>query len=97
MKTPRNLYLLLALTIVFVVTGSLMFSAGDAVPALFAAILLLVILVLSWAAGRMDSRAEIARLSAVESARRIQASCLIVMRNRLEDELESLRSARGAA
>lgn len=97
MKTPRNLYLLLALSIVFVVTGSLMLSAGDAVPALFAAILLLVVLVLGWAAGRMDGRAEIARLTSIESARRVQASCLVAMRNRLEDELESLRSVKGGA
>jgi len=92
-----NLYLVLALSIICTLACSLAVSAGDSVPAAAAAILLMVILVLGWAAGRMDARAEIARLSSIESARRIQASCLIAMRNRLEDELELLRTAKGGA
>lgn len=92
-----NLYLVLALAIICAIACSLAISAGDSVPAVAAAILLMVILVLGWAAGRMDARAEIARLSSIESARRIQASCLIAMRNRLEDELELLRRTNGGA
>jgi hypothetical protein len=42
-------------------------------------------------------RAISARLTSIERARRVQASCLVAMRNRLEEELENLRSVKGGA
>ncbi len=52
-------------------------------------------LVLGWGAGSVASQAEIDRLTSIETGRRIQASCLITTRNRLERELEQLLDAKG--
>lgn len=96
MKFKFNLYLVIAVAIIGTITGSLAVSLGSIEPALTAAIILLSVLVLGWGAGNMSSRAEIERLTGIEEVRRIQASCLVNTRNRLENELEQLRDVRAA-
>jgi len=96
MKFKFNLYLVIAVAIIGAITGSLAVSLGEVEPAASAAIILVSVLVLGWGAGNMSSRAEIERLTGVEEARRIQASCLVNTRNRLENELEQLRDVRAA-
>lgn len=97
MKFKFNLYLVIAVAIIGAITGSLAVSLGSIEPALTAAIILLSVLVLGWGAGTMSSRAEIERLTGIDEARRIQASCLVNTRNRLERELEQLVDAKGGA
>ena len=96
MKFKFNMYLVLAVAIIGAITGSLAVSLGEVEPAASAAIILVSVLVLGWGAGNMSSRAEIERLTGIEEARRIQASCLVNTRNRLENELEQLRDVRAA-
>lgn len=97
MKFKFNIYLLIAVAIIGTITGSLAMSLGETEPAASAAIILLSVLLLGWGAGRMSSQAEIDRLTSIETARRVQANCLVAMRNRLENELESLRAVNGGA
>ena len=97
MKFKFNIYLLIAVAIIGTITGSLAMSLGETEPAASAAIILLSVLLLGWGAGRMSSQAEIDRLTSIETARRVQANCLVAMRNRLENELESLRAVTGGA
>ena len=97
MKFKFNLYLVIAVAIIGAITGSLAVSLGSIEPALTAAIILLSVLVLGWGAGTMSSRAEIERLTGIDEARRIQASCLVNTRNRLEREIEQLVDAKGGA
>ena len=92
-----NIYLVIALAIIGIITGSLAVSLDEIEPAASAAIILVSVLVLGWGAGTKSSRAEIDRLTSIETGRRVQASCLVAMRNRLENELESLRSVNGGA
>lgn len=92
-----NIYLAIAMAIIGIITGSLAVSLGEVEPAASAAIILVSVLVLGWGAGAMSSRAEIDRLTSIETGRRVQASCLVAMRNRLETELESLRAVNGGA
>lgn len=95
MKFKFNIYLLIAVAIIGTITGSLAMSLGEIEPAASAAIILLSVLVLGWGAGSVSSQAEIDRLTSIETGRRIQASCLITTRNRLERELEQLLDAKG--
>ena len=95
MKFKINIYLLIAVAIIGAITGSLAMSLGEIEPAASAAIILLSVLVLGWGAGSVSSQAEIDRLTSIETGRRIQASCLITTRNRLERELEQLLDAKG--
>lgn len=95
MKFKFNLYLVIAVAIIGTITGSLAASLGSIEPALTAAIILLSVLVLGWGAGTMSSRAEIERLTGIDEARRIQASCLVNTRNRLERELEQMLDVKG--
>lgn len=95
MKFKINIYLLIAVAIIGAITGSLAMSLGEIEPAASAAIILVSVLVLGWGAGSMSSQAEIDRLTSIETGRRIQASCLITTRNRLERELEQLLDAKG--
>ena len=95
MKFKINIYLLIAVAIIGTITGSLAMSLGEIEPAASAAIILLSVLVLGWGAGSVSSQAEIDRLTSIETGRRIQASCLITTRNRLERELEQLLDAKG--
>lgn len=95
MKFKFNLYLVIAVAIIGTITGSLAVSLGSIEPALTAAIILLSVLVLGWGAGTMSSRAEIERLTGIDEARRIQASCLVNTRNRLERELEQMLDVKG--
>ena len=97
MKFKINIYLLIAVAIIGAITGSLAMSLGEIEPAASAAIILLSVLVLGWGAGSMSSQAEIDRLTSIETGRRIQASCLITTRNRLEREIEQLLDAKGGA
>ena len=90
MKFKFNIYLIIAVAIIGAITGSLAMSLGEIEPAASAAIILVSVLVLGWGAGSVASQAEIDRLTGIESARRIQASCLVNTRNRLERELEQL-------
>ena len=90
-----NIYLAIAVAIIGTITGSLAMSLGEIEPAASAAIILLSVLVLGWGAGSVSSQAEIERLTSIETGRRIQASCLITTRNRLERELEQLLDAKG--
>lgn len=92
-----NIYLVIALAIIGIITGSLAVSLDEIEPAASAAIILVSVLVLGWGAGTRSSRAEIDRLTSIETGRRVQASCLVAMRNRLENELESLRAVNGGA
>lgn len=95
MKFKFNIYLLIAVAIIGTITGSLAMSLGEIEPAASAAIILLSVLVLGWGAGSVSSQAEIDRLTSIETGRRIQASCLITTRNRLERELEQLLDVKG--
>ncbi len=95
MKFKINIYLLIAVAIIGAITGSLAMSLGEIEPAASAAIILVSVLVLGWGAGSVSSQAEIDRLTSIETGRRIQASCLITTRNRLERELEQLLDAKG--
>ncbi|WP_426072218.1 hypothetical protein [Janthinobacterium sp. DSP2-3-3] len=95
MKFKINIYLLIAVAIIGTITGSLAMSLGEIEPAASAAIILLSVLVLGWGAGSMSSQAEIDRLTSIETGRRIQASCLITTRNRLEREIAQLVDAKG--
>lgn len=97
MKFKFNIYLIIAMAIIGIITGSLAVSLGEVEPAASAAIILVSVLVLGWGAGAMSSRAEIDRLTSIETGRRVQASCLVAMRNRLENELETLRAVNGGA
>lgn len=92
-----NIYLVIAMAIIGIITGSLAVSLGEVEPAASAAIILVSVLVLGWGAGAMSSRAEIDRLTSIETGRRVQANCLVAMRNRLENELETLRAVNGGA
>ena len=93
MKIKFNFYLVLAVAIIGAITGSLAMSLGEIEPAATAAIILVSVLVLGWGAGTMSARAEIERLTGIETARRIQASCLVNTRNRLEREIEQMHEA----
>lgn len=95
MKFKINIYLLIAVAIIGAITGSLAMTLGEIEPAASAAIILLSVLLLGWGAGSVSSQAEIERLTSIETGRRIQASCLITTRNRLERELEQLLDAKG--
>ncbi len=95
MKFKFNIYLIIAVAIIGAITGSLAMSLGEIEPAASAAIILVSVLVLGWGAGTISSQAEIDRLTSIETGRRIQASCLITTRNRLERELEQLLDAKG--
>ena len=95
MKFKFNIYLIIAVAIIGAITGSLAMSLGEIEPAASAAIILVSVLVLGWGAGSVSSQAEIDRLTSIETGRRIQASCLITTRNRLERELEQLLDAKG--
>lgn len=97
MKFKFNIYLIIAVAIIGAITGSLAMSLGEIEPAVSAAIILVSVLVLGWGAGARSAQAEIDRLTSIETGRRVQASCLIAMRNRLESELESLRVVNGGA
>jgi sulfite exporter TauE/SafE len=92
-----NFYILIAVAIIGTITGSLAVSLGEVEPAASAAIILLSVLVLGWGAGRMSGRAEIDRLTSIETGRRIQASCHVITRNRLEADLEQRQVAKGGA
>lgn len=92
-----NIYLVIAMAVIGAITGSLAMSLGEIEPAASAAIILLSVLVLGWGAGSVSSQAEIDRLTSIETGRRIQASCLITTRNRLEREIEQLLDAKGGA
>ena len=95
MKFKFNIYLIIAVAIIGAITGSLAMSLGEIEPAASAAIILVSVLLLGWGAGSVSSQAEIDRLTSIETGRRIQASCLITTRNRLERELEQLLDAKG--
>ena len=95
MKFKFNIYLIIAVAIIGAITGSLAMSLGEIEPAASAAIILVSVLLLGWGAGSVSSQAEIDRLTSIETARRIQASCLITTRNRLEREVEQLLDAKG--
>lgn len=95
MKFKFNIYLIIAVAIIGAITGSLAMSLGEIEPAASAAIILVSVLVLGWGAGTMSSRAEIERLTGIESARRIQANCLITTRNRLEREIKQILDVKG--
>lgn len=97
MKFKFNLYLVIAVAIIGTITGSLAVSLGEVEPAASAAIILVSVLILGWGAGNMSSRAEIERLTGVEEARRIQASCLVNTRNRLERDIAQILDAKGGA
>ena len=97
MKFKFNIYLIIAVAIIGAITGSLAMSLGEIEPAASAAIILLSVLVLGWGAGSVASRAEIDRLTSIETGRRIQASCLITTRTRLERDIEQLLDAKGGA
>ena len=90
-----NIYLIIAVAIIGAITGSLAMSLGEIEPAASAAIILLSVLVLGWGAGSVSSQAEIDRLTSIETGRRIQASCLITTRNRLEREIAQLMDVKG--
>ena len=95
MKFKFNIYLLIAVAIIGTISGSLAMTLGEIEPAASAAIILVSVLVLGWGAGSVSSQAEIDRLTSIETGRRIQASCLITTRNRLEREIEQLLDAKG--
>ena len=97
MKFKFNIYLIIAVAIIGAITGSLAMSLGEIEPAASAAIILVSVLVLGWGAGSVSSQAEIDRLTSIETGRRIQASCLITTRNRLERELDQMLDAKGGA
>lgn len=95
MKLKFNIYLIIAVAIIGAITASLAMSLGEIEPALSAAIILVSVLLLGWGAGTISAQAEIDRLTSIETGRRIQASCLITTRNRLEREIAQLVDAKG--
>ena len=95
MKFKFNIYLIIAVAIIGAITASLAMSLGEIEPALSAAIILVSVLLLGWGAGTISAQAEIDRLTSIETGRRIQASCLITTRNRLEREIAQLVEAKG--
>ena len=95
MKFKFNIYLITAVAIIGAIAGSLAMSLGEIEPALSAAIILVSVLLLGWGAGTISAQAEIDRLTSIETGRRIQASCLITTRNRLEREIEQLLDVKG--
>ena len=95
MKFKFNIYLIIAVAIIGAIAGSLAMSLGEIEPALSAAIILVSVLLLGWGAGTVSAQAEIDRLTSIETGRRIQASCLITTRNRLEREIEQLLDVKG--
>ena len=95
MKFKFNIYLIIAVAIIGAITGSLAMSLGEIEPAASAAIILVSVLLLGWGAGSVSSQAEIDRLTSIETGRRIQASCLITTRNRLEREIAQLLDVKG--
>lgn len=88
-----NVYLLIALAIISCIVSSLAYSA-DVVPAVFAVLLLVSILVLGMAAGQHDSRAEIEHLQRSQEARCEHAQAMQEVQTRLERELNQLRAVR---
>jgi|GEM_PF-4587653 len=61
-------------------------------PPLIAGALLFTVLVLGWAGGASDARAELDRLTRLEAGRQLQAKCNAAARDRLEATNEALRA-----
>lgn len=72
--------------------GSLGAATGEMAPPLIVGALLFTVLVLGWAGGASDARAELDRLTRLESGRQLQMTCNAAARDRLEATNEALRA-----
>lgn len=72
--------------------GSLGAATGEMAPPLIVGALLFTLLVLGWAVGASDARAELDRLTRLESGRQLQMTCNAAARDRLEATNEALRA-----
>ena len=87
-----NFYSGMALVLIASLLGSLGSTTGKFAPPLVLGALLLTVLVLGWAGGASDTRAELDRLTRLEAGRQLQAKCNAAARDRLEDANIALRA-----
>ncbi len=87
-----NFYSGMALVLIASLLGSLGSTTGELAPPLVLGALLATVLVLGWAGGASDARAELDRLTRLEAGRQLQMTCNAAARNRLEATNEALRA-----
>lgn len=87
-----NFYSGMALVLIASLLGSLGSTTGELAPPLVLGALLATVLVLGWAGGASDARAELDRLTRLESGRQLQMTCNAAARDRLEAANEALRA-----
>ena len=87
-----NLYSGMALVLIASLLGSLGSTTGELAPPLVLGALLATVLVLGWAGGASDARAELDRLTRLESGRQLLAQSHIRQRDQLEASNEALRA-----
>lgn len=87
-----NFYSGTALALIASLLGSLGAATGEMAPPLIVGALLFTVLVLGWAGGASDARAELDRLTRLESGRQLQMTCNAAARDRLEAANEALRA-----
>lgn len=87
-----NFYSGTALVLIASLLGSLGAATGEMAPPLIVGALLFTVLVLGWAGGASDARAELDRLTRLESGRQLLAQSHIRQRDQLEASNEALRA-----
>ena len=87
-----NFYSGTALALIASLLGSLGAATGEMAPPLIVGALLFTVLVLGWAGGASDARAELDRLTRLESSRQLLAQSHIRQRDQLEASNEALRA-----
>lgn len=87
-----NFYSGTALLLIISLLGSLGAATGELAQPMIVGALLFTVLVLGWAGGASDARAEIDRLTRLEAGRQLQATCNAAARDRLEEANETLRA-----
>ena len=87
-----NFYSGMALVLIASLLGSLGSTTGELAPPLVLGALLATVLVLGWAGGASDARAELDRLTRLESGRQLLAQSHIRQRDQLEASNEALRA-----
>lgn len=87
-----NFYSGTALALIASLLGSLSAATGEMAPPLIVGALLFTLLALGWAGGASDARAELDRLTRLESGRQLLAQSHIRQRDQLEASNEALRA-----
>lgn len=87
-----NFYSGTALALIASLLGSLGAATGQMAPPLIVGALLFTVLVLGWAGGASDARAELDRLTRLEFGRQLLAQSHIRQRDQLEASNEALRA-----